>query len=101
MRHALYAFPRPDYAARRRPGQRSVWLDWTAPWATYRCEVLEASDCGDQVLLVAPTFGCLPARTQEVKIDGHNVWTVRDGKIARVEFYLTRTDAYKAVGLTA
>jgi ketosteroid isomerase-like protein len=27
------------------------------------------------------------------------VWTVRDGKIAHVDFYLNRPDALKAVGL--
>jgi ketosteroid isomerase-like protein len=81
-------------------GLRAVWLDWTAPWTTYRAEVVEAIDCGDRVLLVAPTFGRLPGSTHEVKIDGANVWTVRDDKIARVEFYLTRAEALKAVGLS-
>ena len=36
---------------------------------------------------------------QEVKVDGSAVWTVRDGKIARAEFFTHRADAFQAAGL--
>ena len=37
--------------------------------------------------------------TREVKLSGADVWTVREGKIARIEFFSHRSEALKAVGL--
>jgi ketosteroid isomerase-like protein len=80
-------------------GIRARWLDWLAPWATYRGEIEEAIDLGERVLVPGHAFGCLEGSAAEVKLTTGNVWTVRDGKIARVEFYIDRADALKAVGL--
>ena len=80
-------------------GMRQLWLDWLAPWATYRTEVREAIDCGDQVLVLADTFARLEGSTQEVQISSADVWTVRDGKVVRWEAYVHRAEALKAVGL--
>jgi ketosteroid isomerase-like protein len=35
----------------------------------------------------------------EASFTGAPVWTVRDGKVARIEFYWNRDEALKAVGL--
>jgi ketosteroid isomerase-like protein len=35
----------------------------------------------------------------EVYFTGATLWTVRDDKIARVEFYWDRADAHRAVGM--
>jgi len=80
-------------------GMRQMFLDWLAPWASYRTEIQQAIDCGDQVLVLANTFGRLDGSTQEVALSSSDVWTVRDGKIARWEIYLSRSEALKAVGL--
>lgn len=80
-------------------GLTAIWLDWMAPWATYRTEIEEAIDLGDQVLLLVRDFGRREESTQEVELTAAAVWTVRDGKITRAEFYPTRNEALKAVGL--
>ena len=80
-------------------GMRQMFLDWLAPWAGYRTEILDAIDCGDQVLVLANTFGRLEGSTQEVELSSSDVWTVRDGKVALWEAYLNRSEALKAVGL--
>ena len=80
-------------------GLKGAWLEWLAPWATYRVEFEEAIDLGESVLVLPRDFGRLADSTQEVKTSGGAIWTVRDGKIARVEFYLNRSEAFKAVGL--
>ncbi len=80
-------------------GMRAGFLDWMTPWATYRSEVEEAVDLGDQVLLLVQNFGRLEGSAGEVKISSANIWTVRDGKIARAEFFTTRDAALKAAGL--
>ena len=80
-------------------GFRESWLDWLTPWATYRIEVEKAIDLGDQVLLLHRSFGRLEGSTQEVEFRGANLWTIRDGRIARLETYTTHAEALKAVGL--
>ena len=80
-------------------GLRDVWLEWLAPWTTYRMEPEDVIDLGDTVLLLAHVFGRLGGSQAEVENTVASVWTVRDGKIARVEFYVDRTEALKAVGL--
>lgn len=80
-------------------GFRALWLDWMTPWATYRTEIEEAIDLGDQVLVLLCDFGRRAGSTHEVALTAAGLWTVRDGKIVRAEFYAERTEALKAVGL--
>ncbi len=82
-----------------REGHRAAYLDWMAPWATYRVEIEEAIDLGDRVLLLNRGFGRHEGSQAEVENASAAVWTVRDGKIARAEFYADRAEALKAVGL--
>ncbi len=80
-------------------GLRALWLDWTAPWATYRSETEEVIDLGDRVLQFAHEFGRREGSTEEVKGDNAAVWTFRNGKLARFDAYADRAEARKAVGL--
>jgi hypothetical protein len=48
-------------------GLREFWLDWLAPWTTYRQEVEVAIDLGDRGLLIIHDFGRSRGSTQEVK----------------------------------
>ena len=80
-------------------GLRDTWREWLAPWTTYRMEPEDVIDLGDTVLLLAHVFGRLGESQAEVENTVASVYTVRDGKIARAEFYLDRTEALKAVGL--
>jgi ketosteroid isomerase-like protein len=81
-------------------GFRESWLDWLAPWATYRTKIEEAIDCGERVLVLQSSSGRLAGSTNEVKLAPAVVYTVRDGKIARFEPYADRGDALEAVGLS-
>ncbi|HEY4897147.1 MAG TPA: nuclear transport factor 2 family protein [Solirubrobacteraceae bacterium] len=80
-------------------GLRASWLDWLAPWATYRIEVEEAIDCGDRVLILVHDFGRREGSTAEVRSNNAAIWTIRDGKVASAEFYADRAWALKEVGL--
>ena len=80
-------------------GLRSAWLDWLAPWASYRIEIEEAIDCGDRVLLLVNNFGRLEGSSEEVTNATAGIYTFRDGKLARWEIYSDRADALKVVGL--
>jgi len=80
-------------------GLRALWLDWLAPWATYRSEIEDAIDLADRVLVLVHDFGCREGSAQQVEQRSGAVWAVRDGKVAHAAFYPTRADALKAVGL--
>jgi hypothetical protein len=45
-------------------------------------------------------FGPPKGSAQEVKSENVGVWTVRERKLARVDFYPTRADAISAMGLS-
>jgi ketosteroid isomerase-like protein len=51
------------------------------------------------VLVLVRAFGRLEGSQGEVENTSASVWTVREGKIARVEFYIDRAEALKAAGL--
>jgi ketosteroid isomerase-like protein len=80
-------------------GMRTGWLDWLAPWVQYRTEVEDVLDAGDRVLVLTRDFGRREGSTQEVELLGAAVWTIRNGKIVRAEFYPDRAEALEAVGL--
>jgi ketosteroid isomerase-like protein len=80
-------------------GLRNLWLDWLAPWATHRVAIEEAIDLGDQVLVLAEALATIEGSTAQVKLTTGALWTVRYGKVTRVEFYPDRDEALKAVGL--
>jgi len=94
--HALSEEPRPGLQ-----GMRDYWLDWLAPWESYRAEITELRDAGDAVLVLSRDFGRRPGMDKEVEMHGSAVWTVRNGKIARAEFFPTdRASALEAAGLS-
>jgi len=83
-----------------RDGIREGLLDWYAPWATYRIEIQEAIDLGEQVLLRLADFGRREGSAEEVRGNTAHVWNVRDGKIARFDAYTDYAEALEAVGLS-
>jgi ketosteroid isomerase-like protein len=80
-------------------GFREFMLDWIAPWASYRSEVEEVIDLGDQVLTLFRIFGQREGSAQEVESPAAWLWTIRGGKIARITGYADPREALKAVGL--
>jgi ketosteroid isomerase-like protein len=80
-------------------GLRAFLLDWMAPWVTYVVELDEAINLGEGVLLLNRDRGRREGSTQEVRGRRGAVWTIRDGKVARLDAYPDRTEALKAVGL--
>jgi ketosteroid isomerase-like protein len=80
-------------------GLRELWLDWLGPWVSYRATVEEIIDVEDQVVVLARDRGRRSDSDVEVQMLGANVWTFRDGKIARADFYPVREEGLKAVGL--
>jgi SnoaL-like domain len=80
-------------------GLRSFWLDWLAPWETYRAQIGRTFDCGDRILALAENFARPIGGAHEVRLSAASLYVIRDGKFVRYEGYLDQAEALEAVGL--
>jgi hypothetical protein len=76
------------------------WLDWLEPWESYYIEVERFIDAGDEVVSLARVHAQSTRGGVPVEHSPAAVWSVRDGKVVRVQFYLERDDALEAAGLS-
>jgi ketosteroid isomerase-like protein len=80
-------------------GLAAGWLDWLEPWESYHLEMEEFIDAGEHVIVLAR----VKARTRRdgvvVEHKPASIWTVGDGRIVALRFYLDRAEAFEAVGL--
>jgi ketosteroid isomerase-like protein len=79
-------------------GFREMWLDWLQPWAEYYSEIEEMVEGGERVAVVVRDRGVRAELEQEVELRSGSAWTLRDGKVARVEFYGSREELFEATG---
>ena len=81
-------------------GLRTAWLDWLEPWESYHPRVEDVIDAGDDRVVVLTRDHARPrGSTGETEFVGAPIWTVRDGKVARIEFYFDRAAGLAAAGL--
>jgi ketosteroid isomerase-like protein len=81
-------------------GLRTAWLDWLLPWESYHAEIEDVIDAGaGRVLVLTRDYARPKGAEHEVNFIGAPVWTVRDGKVARIEFYWNRAEGLAAAGL--
>lgn len=81
-------------------GLRAAWLDWLEPWDSYHVGIEDLIDAGAGRVVVLTRDHALPkGATAEVDFLGAPIWTVRDGKVARIEFYFNRAEGLAAAGL--
>jgi hypothetical protein len=81
-------------------GFREGWRDWLAPWASYRQAPEEPIDLGDRIVVLGRERGRLLGADSDVETRSGAVYYLRNGRIARLEYYLTRSEALEAVGLS-
>jgi ketosteroid isomerase-like protein len=72
---------------------------WEEMWSDYRFEVEGLLDAGDKVVLLYHQVGV--AKGSGIEIDERAAWvyTLREGKIARVVMFQDRRSAFVAAGL--
>src|SRR3954453_7902785 len=83
-------------------GRRGVlsWLeDWSEPWAKFSLEAHRWIDAGDQVVVFARLTAKGKGSGVEVNRRDALVYTVRDGKTLRLDYYNNEAEALEAVGL--
>jgi ketosteroid isomerase-like protein len=73
---------------------------WDEAWEWLQTDEEEIIDAGDgRVLFCGRTRGKGKGSSVEVSTDTFNVYTLRDGKITKMEFFTTREPALRAAGL--
>jgi ketosteroid isomerase-like protein len=75
------------------------WRDWLEPYSSYQFEVEELVDGGEVVVSFVQVRAITARDGVPVEHRPAVVWTVRDGRVARVAFYLDREAAIEDAGL--
>jgi ketosteroid isomerase-like protein len=74
-------------------GLRSLFGDWHESWGEIEYGYEELIDAGDQVISVVTRHARGRASGVEVEQPFALVWTIREGKVIRVVWFLDRNDA--------
>jgi ketosteroid isomerase-like protein len=80
-------------------GAEQFLREWVAAWEDWRLELEALHDAGDRVVTIVRQHG--RSRTTGMPVDMHfaQVWSLRDGTMARMEMYADTEEALRAVGL--
>jgi ketosteroid isomerase-like protein len=82
-------------------GLRAFYREWNDAWETVESDVEELIDAGERVISVETTRGRGRASGVAVEVRQCGIWTIRAGKIVRVEWLeATREEAFEAAGLS-
>lgn len=83
-------------------GIRHFFRRWLEAWETIKFDYEEFIDAGERVVVVLTQR--MRGRTSGVDLEWRSyaqAWTVREGKLTRMEFFPDRAQALEAVGLRA
>ena len=78
---------------------RASLARWKGEWHDYKLVAEEFVDRGDRVVVTVRLRGRGRGSGVEVDARFYDVYTLRDGKIVRMDQFTERSDALKAVGL--
>ena len=80
-------------------GAQSFFAEWTTAWDDWTIEVEELHDAGTRVVAVLRQRG--RSKVSGIPLDQPlaQVWTLRDGMLARANMYSDRREALEAAGL--
>jgi ketosteroid isomerase-like protein len=82
-------------------GVRRALDTWFEAWEWMQVEIEDIVEAGDRALVTLHQRAEGRGSAVEVEIRTFNVYTFRDGKIARIELFTEREPALEAAGLTA
>lgn len=80
-------------------GARRFLADWVAVWDDWQMDVQEIHDAGERVVAILRQHARSKATGLPVDMVFAQVWTMRDGRRARMEMYSDPAAALRAVGL--
>ena len=73
---------------------------WQEPWDNYEAEAEEFIDADDRVIVTLHVKARGRGSGVEVDARSYQVHTLREGRLVRMDEYLTREEALKAAGLS-
>jgi ketosteroid isomerase-like protein len=79
-------------------GLRTAWLEWLEHWRSYRDEIEDVIDRGERVVVIHRSHGELKSGAAEVTRRSATIWTVRDGRVTKVEFNVPYAEAVGSDG---
>jgi uncharacterized protein len=82
-----------------REGVQDFFRRFMGAWNDYEVEFEDFRDAGDEVLVLVRDGGRGRASGVPVERSWAQLWTVRDGRVARFEAYKDREEAWRAAGL--
>jgi hypothetical protein len=81
-----------------RDGFIAIWRDWTGSFERFFIEpIAEPVVNGDSMINTVRQRGWIGG--SEIPAEGTAAWFFRDGKLARIEFHLSRERALRAIGI--
>ncbi len=80
-------------------GVRAWMLDLYAAWEQMDIDLEELIEAGDDVVAVIRVAGRGRVSGIEMEYRPAGVWTIRDGRIVRVVWFVDRDDALEAAGI--
>jgi ketosteroid isomerase-like protein len=80
-------------------GLRRVMATLEEVYAERRFDVERFLEAGDRVVVLGRLTMVGRASGVTLRAEGAQVWTLRDGLVARIEWFLTQAEALRAVGL--
>lgn len=75
------------------------WREWMSPFDAFEVELEELVDTGEHVLSLVRQKGRTKTGGIEIEAPAAAVWTLRGGRVCRVEFHLDQDVARRAAGL--
>jgi ketosteroid isomerase-like protein len=81
-------------------GARQLLLDWFEPWESVQFESERFSPVGDKVVVLIRQRGRMAESQNEVEALVAAIYFLKEGRVVRVEWYLDRSEALEAAGLS-
>jgi ketosteroid isomerase-like protein len=75
--------------------------EWSEAWEYMRAEPIDFVDAGDRVLVLLRNIGKGRGSSIEMTQETFGVYTIRDGKVSKIQYFTDREAALAAAGLTA
>jgi ketosteroid isomerase-like protein len=73
--------------------------DWTGAWDDWGLEIQEIYDAGDKAVAVVHQWGRARATGMALDMVFAQTWTIREGRLTRMDMYSDPSEAIKAAGL--
>jgi ketosteroid isomerase-like protein len=73
--------------------------DWTGVWREWELEVEKICDAGDKVVALLHARGRAGTTGMRLDMAFAQAWTIREGRLVRMDMYSDPSEALEAVGL--